>query len=77
LNQKLCKLFNYLLYRCVDDGMENSMLKIISFLRSEAGASSIEYALLAAGVAATIIATVNGLGSSVATNYTSVNTALK
>jgi Flp pilus assembly pilin Flp len=39
--------------------------------------TSIEYALIAAGIAATIIATVNGLGSSVATNYTSVNTALK
>jgi pilus assembly protein Flp/PilA len=53
------------------------MHKIISFLRNTAGASSIEYALLAAGVAATIIVAVNGLGSSVTNQYTSVATALK
>jgi pilus assembly protein Flp/PilA len=56
---------------------ESSMQKIISFLRNQAGASSIEYALLAAGVAATIIVVVNGLGSSVNNEYTSVATALK
>ena len=53
------------------------MQRIISFLRNTAGASSIEYALLAAGVAATIIVAVNGLGSSVSNEYTSVATALK
>ena len=53
------------------------MQRIISFLRNTAGATSIEYALLAAGVAATIIVAVNGLGSSVSADYTSVATALK
>jgi pilus assembly protein Flp/PilA len=53
------------------------MQKIISFLRNQSGASSIEYALLAAGVAVTIIVVVNGLGSSVNNEYASVATALK
>ena len=51
--------------------------EIISFLRNQSGASSIEYALLAAGVAATIVVAVTGLGSSVNSEYTSVATALK
>jgi pilus assembly protein Flp/PilA len=53
------------------------MQKIIAFLRNQSGASSIEYALLAAGVAATIVVAVTGLGSSVNSEYTSVATALK
>ncbi|HEY8442701.1 MAG TPA: Flp family type IVb pilin [Xanthobacteraceae bacterium] len=53
------------------------MQKIISFLRNQSGASSIEYALLAAVVAGTIVVAVTGLGSSVNSDYTSVAAALK
>ena len=53
------------------------MQKIISFLRNESGATAIEYAMIAAGIAATIVATVNTLGTTVNAQYTSVSTALK
>jgi pilus assembly protein Flp/PilA len=53
------------------------MQKIISFLRNQSGASSIEYALLAAVVAGTIVVAVTGLGSSVNSDYTSVAAALR
>jgi pilus assembly protein Flp/PilA len=47
------------------------------FLTNESGATSIEYAMIAAGVAAVIIVTVTGLGSNVKDQYVSVQTALK
>ena len=43
-----------------------AMLK--SFLRDESGATAIEYGLIAAGIGATIIATVFNLGSAIKTN---------
>jgi pilus assembly protein Flp/PilA len=53
------------------------MTMIIRFLRDQSGASSIEYAIMASGVALVIIATVNSLGSTVKGNYESVDVALK
>lgn len=53
------------------------MQRFAAFLCDEAGATSIEYAILAAGVALAIISTVNSLGSSVQANWTSVSVALK
>jgi pilus assembly protein Flp/PilA len=53
------------------------MDRLAAFLRSEAGATSIEYAILAAGVALAIISAVNSLGSSVKGSWTSVSVALK
>ncbi len=53
------------------------MHRLAAFLRNEAGATSIEYAILAAGIALAIISTVNSLGSSVQANWTSVSVALK
>jgi pilus assembly protein Flp/PilA len=47
------------------------------FLRDEAGATAIEYGLIAAGVAVAIITVVNGLGSKLKTTFSSVSTALK
>jgi pilus assembly protein Flp/PilA len=47
-----------------------------SFLANENGATAIEYALIAAGIAAAIITTVQGLGTKVTTLFTSVDTAL-
>jgi pilus assembly protein Flp/PilA len=49
----------------------------LEFLADESGATAIEYGLIAAGISLAIIATVNGLGSTLNTSYTSVNTALK
>jgi pilus assembly protein Flp/PilA len=47
------------------------------FLADEAGATAIEYGLIAAGIALAIIAAVNGLGTNLNTVFTSVNTSLK
>jgi pilus assembly protein Flp/PilA len=50
---------------------------IWSFLADETGATAIEYGLIAAGIAVAIIAVVQGVGSSLNTTFTSVQTALK
>jgi pilus assembly protein Flp/PilA len=47
------------------------------FLREQTGATAIEYGLIAAGIAVAIIATVQALGTSLNTTFTSVSTALK
>ncbi len=50
---------------------------ISKFLADQSGATSIEYALIAAGISIVIVVTVNGLGTQLNTKYSSVNTALK
>jgi Flp pilus assembly pilin Flp len=50
------------------------MNRILSFLRDTSGASSIEYAMLAIGVA--VIVAVQNLGATVDETYNSVNNAL-
>lgn len=47
------------------------------FLREEAGATAIEYCLIAAGISIVIVVAVNGIGSTLNENFTSVNTAIK
>ena len=48
------------------------------FLADERGATAIEYALIASGIAAAIISTVFGLGNTVANNlYNTVSTGLR
>jgi pilus assembly protein Flp/PilA len=47
------------------------------FVEDESGATAIEYGLIAAGIALAIIAVVNGLGSTLDTKFTSINTSLK
>ena len=61
-------------------GQENggsSMRTLLNFLSDEGGATAIEYGLIAAGIALAIIAAVNGLGTTLNTNFTSINTSLK
>jgi pilus assembly protein Flp/PilA len=53
------------------------MSKIVAFLKNESGATAIEYGLIAAGISVAIIAVVNGLGSKLNTNFTSISTQLK
>jgi len=50
---------------------------VSKFLRDEQGATAIEYGLIAAGIAVAIIATVQGLGSTLNNTFTSVSTALQ
>jgi pilus assembly protein Flp/PilA len=54
--------------------LKRSFLK---FLSDESGATAIEYGLIAAGIALAIIAVVNGLGTTLNTQFTSINSSLK
>ena len=56
---------------------EFDMAKLIAFLKDNNGATAIEYGLIAAGIAATIIVVVNGLGTNLNTTFTSISTQLK
>jgi pilus assembly protein Flp/PilA len=49
----------------------------LKFLSDESGATAIEYGLIAAGIALAIIAIVNGLGTNLNTQFTSINNSLK
>jgi pilus assembly protein Flp/PilA len=50
---------------------------ILRFICDETGATAIEYGLIAAGISIAIIVAVAGVGSSLNTSFTSVQTALK
>jgi pilus assembly protein Flp/PilA len=54
--------------------LKRSLLK---FLSDQSGATAIEYGLIAAGIALAIIAVVNGLGTNLNTEFTSINSSLK
>ncbi|MBA7476861.1 hypothetical protein ES703_48402 [subsurface metagenome] len=47
------------------------------FVKDESGATAIEYGLIAAGISLAIIAVVNGLGSTLNTKFTNINSSLK
>jgi pilus assembly protein Flp/PilA len=50
---------------------------LILFWRDRSGATAIEYAMIAAGIALAIVASINQLGATVEGLFTSVLTALK
>ena len=52
------------------------MKMIIRFLHDETAATSIEYALIACGIALAIITVVNGLGTTLSGRYSAVKDAL-
>lgn len=54
--------------------MKRTFLK---FIADESGATAIEYALIAAGISITIVAAVNGLGTTLNGTFASVNSSLK
>ena len=47
------------------------------FLKDESAATAIEYALIAAGISMAIMAAVNGLGTTLGSSFTNINTSLK
>lgn len=47
------------------------------FQSDQSGATSIEYALIACGIALAIIVTVQGIGPQLNTKFASINTSLK
>ncbi len=49
---------------------------ILKFLRDETGATTIEYGLIAAGIAIAIIASVNGVGASLTSLFGKVTSGL-
>jgi pilus assembly protein Flp/PilA len=53
------------------------MSKVVAFLKDESGATAIEYGLIAAGISVVIIATVNAIGSTLNTKFSSISTQLK
>jgi pilus assembly protein Flp/PilA len=50
---------------------------VFRFLRCESGATAIEYAMIASGVAVAVVASVNNLGSGVKGLFVNVSSALK
>jgi pilus assembly protein Flp/PilA len=50
---------------------------IARFVKDESGATAIEYGLIAAGISLAIIAVVNGLGSTLNTKFSTINSSLK
>ena len=50
---------------------------ILSFFQDESGATAIEYGLIAAGIAIAIITAVNGVGTSLSTNFGTISSSLK
>jgi pilus assembly protein Flp/PilA len=49
----------------------------LRFLKDDAGATAIEYGLIAAGISVAIIAVVQGLGTKLNTTFSTVSSALK
>jgi pilus assembly protein Flp/PilA len=47
------------------------------FAKNEAAATAIEYAMIAGGISIVILAAVQGIGGTLVTTFTSVQTALK
>jgi len=47
------------------------------FIKDESGATAIEYALIAAGIAIAIITAVNGVGSALTTKFNAISSSLK
>ena len=50
---------------------------IKAFFKDESGATAIEYGLIAAGISVAIITAVNGLGTKINSNFTTISSSLK
>jgi pilus assembly protein Flp/PilA len=49
----------------------------LKFLSDQSGATAIEYGLIAAGIAIAIITAVNGVGTSLTSEFNSISSSLK
>jgi pilus assembly protein Flp/PilA len=49
----------------------------LKFLSDQSGATAIEYGLIAAGIAIAIITAVNGVGTSLISEFNSISSSLK
>jgi pilus assembly protein Flp/PilA len=50
---------------------------VLKFVADQTGATAIEYALIATGISIVILASVNSIGTSVSSRFSSVSTSLK
>jgi pilus assembly protein Flp/PilA len=50
---------------------------LLRFTNDDAGATAIEYALIAAGISIVIVAAVNSIGTSLNSTYSSISSQLK
>jgi pilus assembly protein Flp/PilA len=58
--------------------VEDVMKKMLKeFIADESGATAIEYALIATGIALAIISAVNGVGTALKTKFIAISTSLK
>ena len=58
--------------------METSMTNLFArFVKDESGATAIEYALIAAGIAVVIIAAVNSVGTAISDKFTFIQGKLQ
>ena len=55
---------------------QGDVLDLLSFVQNEAGATAIEYGLIAGLIAVVIITAVTSVGTNLTTTFTSVSTAL-
>jgi pilus assembly protein Flp/PilA len=53
------------------------MSTLVKFFKDESGATAVEYGLIAAGISVSIIAVVHGLGTKLATTFTTTSTGIK
>jgi pilus assembly protein Flp/PilA len=53
------------------------MKNLLQFAKDESGATAIEYGLIAAGISVVIIGIVNGIGSKLASTFSSIQSQLK
>jgi pilus assembly protein Flp/PilA len=53
------------------------MTILMKFVRDESGATAVEYGLIAAGISMSIIAVMHGLGTKLATTFTTVSTTTR
>jgi pilus assembly protein Flp/PilA len=61
-----------------DGATEFEMRNLISrFLADQSAATAIEYCLIAVGISIVILVAVNGIGTTVNTKFTSINSSLK
>ena len=53
------------------------MQLLARFVKDDSAATAIEYGLIAAGISVVIIAVVNGIGSTLNTKFSSINSQLR
>jgi pilus assembly protein Flp/PilA len=51
--------------------------RLVAFLRNESGATAIEYALIAAGIALAILPAIKGVGTPLKSTFQTISSALK